>query len=73
MAGGGQETGNRIKPLWDTLSQWNGTRPLPSAGDTQAEGKRAVSRGRVAGGREEEQVKPGGERVIICELKYCNL
>lgn len=45
--GRGQETGNRIKPLWDTLSQWNGTQPLPSAGDIQAEGKRAVSRERV--------------------------
>lgn len=28
----GQETGSRIKPLWDTLSQWDGTQPLPSAG-----------------------------------------
>lgn len=36
----GQETGSRIKFLRDTLSQGDGTQPLPSAGDQEAEGNR---------------------------------
>lgn len=35
----GQETGNWIKPLWDTLSQWDRTQ-LRSTRDIQAEGGR---------------------------------
>lgn len=34
--------------MWNTLSQWEGTRPPPSAGDIQAEGGRLGDKERRA-------------------------
>lgn len=62
----GQETGSRIKLQWDTLSRWDGTQPLPSAGDIKAEGSRLGDKERWA--REGERRT---DRECVCMSTKC--